>query len=99
METSRRSFLKGAVGTAAVAAAATLSIPTEAARRLRSGMSQQMSSLLASVALVLPPLFQPRRMAQMLLFLKRIPKIITSVIPACQAASSTARTKTVTRLP
>ena len=32
METSRRSFLKGAVGTAAVAAAATLSIPTEAAK-------------------------------------------------------------------
>ena len=32
METSRRSFLKGAVGTAAVAAAATLSIPAEAAK-------------------------------------------------------------------
>ena len=32
METSRRSFLKGAVGTAAVAAAATLAIPTEAAK-------------------------------------------------------------------
>ena len=32
METSRSSFLKGAVGTAAVAAAATLSIPAEAAK-------------------------------------------------------------------